>query len=96
MKGHKYHYDELVETMTNKYGSRLGTFLAKRFARAIRRTNDLCIDNLRVAKVDSIPEMERYKDAQSKGCCTLYDSKLTFKSDDAPTQHYWIGFNYGH
>jgi hypothetical protein len=96
MKGDSFHYDVLLAQLTEEYGVRLGSFLANRFAKAIKRTGDLCIDNLRVADADNPEEMARYEKAKESGCCGFHDQKLTFRSFDSPPKQYWIGFNYGH
>ena len=96
MKGHRYNYVELLRRMSAKYGERLGTFLANRFAREIRETGDCYITHIRVARADNAKEMKIFKKAKDKGCCGSKDWKVTFKSHYAPPVDYWLGFNFGH
>ena len=95
MKGHKYHYDELLFWLQKKYGDRLGLFLTNRLAKMIRKTGNFCINNLRVDKEKNIVEMLIYNKQKNNGCCDFYDKKLEF-INDGKKEYYWIGFNFGH
>lgn len=96
MRGHRYNYVELLCAMSAKYGERLGTFFANRFAREIRKTGDFYITHIRVARADNAKEMEKFKKVSDDGCCGSKEWKVTFKSHDAPPVDYWLGFNFGH
>ena len=92
-----YHYEALLHNLTKEYGPRLGTFLANRIAFAIRKTKDLCIDNIRIARAASEEEMTAYNKRREQGCCGFFDAKVRFYSDEKEEPEiFWIGFNYGH
>ncbi len=86
-------FDTLVEQMTAYYGPEIGPFLARRLAAAIRKTKDLCIDNLRWAELGNAEQVATYELAKKKGCCGFHDVQIThFKTG----RHFMFGFNYGH
>lgn len=88
-------YKHMRTMLSHRYGADIGTFLAKRVARAIRRTkaHDQCLDNIRVADVDIAEELEHYEKMRAVGCCGFFDAEIThYKSG----RHFRYGFNYGH
>lgn len=51
-----------------------------------------CVDNWRVARVGSTPQMRRYNRQVHKGCCGSKDFRLI----GPDKKQYTLGFNYGH
>lgn len=51
-----------------------------------------CIDNLRIAAIDDILQVEAYEHARDRGCCGSYDGEV--KAPDG--KMYMVGCNYGH
>ena len=96
----KEKYDDLKESMIKEFGLQLGTFLANRIAKAIRKTKDLCIDNFRVARTWNPVEMAQYNKAREQGCCGFWDEEVVFthKVLGVPVwkEKFIFGFNYGH
>lgn len=85
-------YNMMRLDLSATYGSKLGAFLANRFAKLIRQTGqDPCMDNFRIAEVGNAEQEAEYERLRSSGCCGSVDA--TFDFDD---KKYMIGFNYGH
>jgi hypothetical protein len=63
-----WQYNCMVENFQERFGPRMGLFLANRMARAIVRCGDLCLDNFRVARKNKLLEVLRYENAKSSGC----------------------------
>lgn len=79
--------------LQKKYGVEMGLFLAKRCASHIRKINDSCMDNFRIADLSNTKEVEAYGEARQNGCCGSCDVKIEhYKSGRA----FMFGFNYGH
>lgn len=55
--------------------------------------DETCIDNLRIALVDDVDQMNAYKKQLEQGCCGFYDDYYDSPVDG---KTYKIGFNYGH
>ena len=51
-----------------------------------------CVDNRRVARLGSTPQMRRYQRQVARGCCGSRDFRLI----GPDRRQYTLGFNYGH
>lgn len=71
-------------------------WLCNQIARIGQREKETleCRDNFRASKLIGVRgSSERYRGAQSSGCCGFFD-RLLFNPETGNS--YWIGFNYGH
>jgi len=95
--GDSTYYDNLRSRLSKKYGNQRGLFLANRLARDIRKTNDFCMDNWRVAKVGNEEEEKLYQEAIKNGCCGFQDAEYTFIDKvTGEKEVFKIGYNFGH
>jgi hypothetical protein len=51
-----------------------------------------CVDNLRVARINSSPQMRRFRRQAASGCC----GSATFERTGPDGKKYILGYNYGH
>jgi hypothetical protein len=89
-----YYYDHIVKWLSIKYGDKIGRFLSNRLAKMIRKTNDFCMDNFRVAEVGT-KEVKKFEEQSKNGCCGSYENKFIFKEKNK-NRIFLIGYNYGH
>lgn len=54
--------------------------------------DEACVDNYRVARMNSTSQMRRYRKQKERGCCGSHD----FKAVGPDGNRYLMGFNYGH
>lgn len=97
----KEKYEEMRDQLIGKYGRRVGSFLAARMAKAIRKTGKhSCINNLRIARTWHPIEMMEYGFQKGQGCCGSYDDRVVFVHRFLGIPYwkttYLFGYNYGH
>ena len=59
----------------------------------MRKINDPCVDNCRIARCDNEIDLKIYEEMRSSGCCGSYDEKWT---NEVTGNSYLFGCNYGH
>jgi hypothetical protein len=84
-------YDTWLRWFTERYGDRIGTWLAKRAAKLVRGKEH--VSNHRVCEIGDRFQEAEYASERGRGCCGQVDAVLTHW----PTgRKFRLGFNHGH
>lgn len=93
----RYNYHGLLKLLGQEFGARLGVFLANRFARKIRKVQNVEITHFRVARADDETEMKRFKEdtriIPDRGTPVDWLETYNDKDQENPVD-YWLGFTY--
>jgi hypothetical protein len=84
-------YRDAVEYMQRRYGTKLGLFLANRFAKMIRKRRAECISDVRICCITDPVSVQEFERIRAGGCCGSAEAEFVFDG-----RCYRIGFNYGH
>ena len=91
----KTYWHFMQEDLSARYGATIGTWLAKRVGRDLRKLDLDCSDNFRTC--EGITRSEVYKGRAAQGCCSFFDKQYTFETGPLERDRYfWVGLNYGH
>ena len=89
-------YETMLDSFIKQYGEHKGKFITNRLAKMIRRCNDMCLDNFRIADKNDPIAVDAYEDAQSHGCCGFADDEFEYTAHGKAPTIIMLGFNYGH
>lgn len=86
---------EFVKFEGNRAGRRDFLWLCNKLSNCVSSVNDNCIDNLRIAKLNSTNDKlpEAYNEHRNQGCCGFFDRQFI---NPVTGSVFMLGFNYGH